>query len=152
MWFVTYLCDLAEILHTCSLGDWLFIVSFFKNFDFWGLGMILLPKRGQNFVADWWVQKLSDLAEILHTCFLGEYLEVFLSFFKNFDFWDLGTSSFAKARLKLWVSLETSKLIRFGWNFKHLILGQISDGYSLHFLKILIFFFFGGGLEVSFSF
>ena len=39
----------------------------------------------------WRLQKRWDLAEILHTCSLGEYLGVFFSFFKNFDFWGLVT-------------------------------------------------------------
>ena len=31
--------DLAEILHTCSLGKYLgMFLLFFENFDFWGLG------------------------------------------------------------------------------------------------------------------
>ena len=46
----------------------------------------------QNFGAAWTLQKRSDLAEIWHTCSLGEYLGVFFSFFENFDFWGLGTS------------------------------------------------------------
>ena len=36
----------------------------------------------QNFGARWRLQKLSDLAEIWHTCSLGEYLGVFFSFSK----------------------------------------------------------------------
>ena len=46
----------------------------------------------QNFGASWTLQKWLDLAEIWHTCSLGEYLGVFFSFFENFDFWGLGTS------------------------------------------------------------
>ena len=60
------------------------------------------------------LQKWSDLAEILHTCSLDEYLGVFFLFFENFDFWDLGTSFSAKTRLKLWGSLEASKMVGFG--------------------------------------
>ena len=40
----------------------------------------------QKLWAAWRLQKWSDLAEIWHTCSLGEYLGVFFSFFKNFDF------------------------------------------------------------------
>ena len=67
----------------------------------------------KNFGAGWRLQKLSDLAEILHTCSLGEYLGVFFSFFENFDFWGLGTSFSAKTRLKLCGSLEASKMVGF---------------------------------------
>ena len=58
-----------------------------------------------KFGAAWRLQKQSDLAEILHTCSLGEYLGVLFSFFENFDSWGLGTSFSAKTRLKLWGSL-----------------------------------------------
>ena len=40
-----------------------------------------------KYYTDWPV-----LTEILHTCFLGEYLGVFFSFFRNCDFWGLRAS------------------------------------------------------------
>jgi len=41
--------------------------------------------------------------------------------------------------MKLWGSLESPKMIRFGWNLVHLFLGWISGGFFFYFLKIFIF-------------
>ena len=56
------------------------------------LSVCLCMCMSQNFGAAWKLQKWFVLAEIWHICSLGEYLGVFFSFFKNFDFWGLGTS------------------------------------------------------------
>ena len=80
--------DLAEILHTCSLGESLGVFfSFFQIFHFLRCGHV--PKRqheAKNFGAGWRLRKSYDLAEILPTSSLGEYLGVFFSFLQNFDF------------------------------------------------------------------
>ena len=59
--------------------------------------------------------------------FLGWIPGDFFHFFKTFDFWGFRTSFFSKMRLKLWGSLETFKMVGFGWNFAHLFLGWISE-------------------------
>ena len=64
----------------------------------------------QNFGARWRLQKLSDLAEIWHTYSLSEYLGVFFSFFKNSDFWGLGTSFSQLLQLDLQIVGKILKL------------------------------------------
>ena len=61
----------------------------------------------KNFGAAWRLQKWSDLVDIWPSCSLGEYLGIFFSFFKKFDFWGLETSFYVKTRLKFLGSLET---------------------------------------------
>ena len=46
---------------------------------------------------------------------------------------------------KLWGALETSKMVRFGWNLAHLFLGRISGGVFFIFQK---FWFLGPGRRV----
>ena len=151
----------------------------------------------QNFGASWTLQKWLDLTEILHTCFLGEYLGNFSHLFQNFYIWGFETSFSAKTRLKtlghaghfkngpiwlkfctlahwvntlgcvfhffkififgawgwvlapkrgwkLWRRLNTSKMIRFDWNFAHLLLntwGHFSFFLNFNFLFLCCYFF-----------
>ena len=122
---------------------WLVIHCFiFQKFWFLGLRDDFLAKTRPKL---WGRLKTSNMVwfgwSFTHL-FLGWIPRGVSFIFQKFWFLGLGDKFFCQSEAKTFgqrVSLETSKLIRFGWNFKHLILGQISDGYSLHFLKILIF-------------
>ena len=60
----------------------------------------------KNFTAAWRLEKRSDLAEIWHTFFFGEYLGFFV--FQKFWILEPMHESFTETRLNLWGSLETS--------------------------------------------
>ena len=51
----------------------------------------------KNFRAVWRIQKLPDLAEIWHTCSLGEYLGAFFFIFQKFSFLGPGDEFFTTA-------------------------------------------------------
>ena len=54
--------------------------------------------------------------------FLGWISGDIFFIFLNFDFWGLGWGwVFAKTRLNLCRSLETSNIVRFGWNFAYFL-------------------------------
>ena len=76
----------------------------------------------------------------LKFCTLVCWVNIWGLFFIFWKFWFLGSGDefFAKMRLKLWSSLETSKIVVFGWNSAHLFLGWIS-GVFFSFFKNLIF-------------
>ena len=63
----------------------------------------------------------------------------FFFFFFKFSFFGPGDKFLSKTRLKLWGSLETSKMVRFGWNLAHLPLGWIPGDFPHFFQKIWLF-------------
>ena len=98
----------------------------FQKFWFLGPGDEFFAKTRLKLRAAWRLQKLFDLAEILHTCSSGENLGVFLTFWK---FWFLGPGLGPSPKMteKLQGSLGGPKTIRFWWNFVHLFLKWIPD-------------------------
>ena len=84
----------------------------------------------------------------LKFCTLVPWVNIWGCFFHFQKFWFLGPGDefFLKTRLKLWGSLDTSKIVRFGWNFAHLFLGWKPGSTFLTFWK---FWFLGPGLGPS---
>ena len=87
----------------------------------------------ENFGAAYSAQTLSDHLETWHTCFLGDYLGVFFSFFQNFHFWAPGTLFDPN----LWGSLQCPNIVGSSWNLVHLLFGWIPGGIFFIFSKFL---------------
>ena len=87
---------------------------------------VCLSVRVQNFGAAWRLQKWSDLAEILHTCSLGEYLVVYFVIFRKFRFLGSGNEFLSQNLPKMTVNLcGISQLI--SENFAYLLLFNLGN-------------------------
>ena len=98
---------------------WGCFFSFFENFDFWGLGTSFSPKRG------WQPGDFKNGPIWLKFCTLAHWVNTLgcvFHFFKIFIFGAWGRVLAPKRGWKLWGRLNTSKMIRFDWNFAHLLL------------------------------
>ena len=122
-------------LKFCTLVPWVNTWGSFNIFSKFSFLRAWSQFFAKTRLGGWVLQKWLDLAEILHTCSLSEYLGVFFHISKIFIFKGVVTS----LRQNKAGRLETSKMVGFGWNFAHLILGWIPDGVFFHFFKIFIF-------------
>ena len=93
-------------------------------------------RPSENFRAGWTIQKRSDLAEIWHTCSLGEYLRVFFHFLKTLIFGAWGRV-YRQNKAKTLGQPGDFKNGRIWLKFVTLVLWVNIWGSFLNFLKIL---------------